>query len=155
MKLDSLKIASGSRKQKKRVGRGESSGHGKTSCRGGKGQTARTGGTVKPHFEGGQMPFYRRIPKLGFKSRKKSILGKKLKVLDISCLDKLETSSNLSFEALKQALKLTKRIKFIKLIGKSPTKSNLKIEVSKITSGAKNSLEKSNSVCTIINPFGN
>lgn len=66
--LDRLKAPKGSRKKKKRVGRGEGSGLGKTSGKGGKGQTARTGGNVKPGFEGGQMPLQRRLPKRGFKN---------------------------------------------------------------------------------------
>lgn len=63
-----LRPASGSKHRRKRLGRGESSGHGKTCCRGGKGQTARTGGKINRHFEGGQMPLYRRIPKIGFRN---------------------------------------------------------------------------------------
>jgi len=66
MRLSDLKPPQGCRKRKKRVGRGPGSGHGKTSCRGHKGQKARSGGGVKPGFEGGQMPLYRRIPKRGF-----------------------------------------------------------------------------------------
>ena len=66
--LSNLQPAAGSRKNAKRVGRGESSGLGKTSCRGHKGQKARSGGSVRPGFEGGQMPLYRRLPKRGFKN---------------------------------------------------------------------------------------
>jgi large subunit ribosomal protein L15 len=68
MKLGELKPADGSRKKCKRVGRGIGSGHGKTSCKGHKGQKARSGGTKGPGFEGGQMPLQRRIPKRGFKN---------------------------------------------------------------------------------------
>ncbi len=66
MKLSELKPAEGSRKSKKRVGRGAGSGHGKTSCRGHKGQRARSGVHIAPWFEGGQLPYHRRIPKRGF-----------------------------------------------------------------------------------------
>jgi large subunit ribosomal protein L15 len=69
MKIEDLKPAPGSRKRNKRVGRGIGSGHGKTSCKGHKGQKARSGGTKGPGFEGGQMPLQRRIPKRGFKNR--------------------------------------------------------------------------------------
>ena len=68
MRLDELKPPRGSKKKKKRVGRGIGSGHGKTACRGAKGQNARTGGGTKPGFEGGQMPLQRRLPKRGFRS---------------------------------------------------------------------------------------
>ena len=69
MKIEDLKPAPGSRKRSKRVGRGIGSGHGKTSCKGHKGQKARSGGTKGPGFEGGQMPLQRRLPKRGFKNR--------------------------------------------------------------------------------------
>lgn len=68
MKIADLKPAEGSRSKKKRVGRGIGSGHGKTSCKGHKGQKARSGGTKGPGFEGGQMPLQRRLPKRGFKN---------------------------------------------------------------------------------------
>lgn len=69
MKLEDLKPGPGSRKRNKRVGRGIGSGHGKTSCKGHKGQKARSGGPKGPAFEGGQMPLQRRLPKRGFKNR--------------------------------------------------------------------------------------
>lgn len=68
MRLEELKPAEGSRKANKRVGRGPGSGHGKTACRGHKGQKARSGGAKGPGFEGGQMPLQRRLPKRGFKN---------------------------------------------------------------------------------------
>jgi large subunit ribosomal protein L15 len=68
MKIEDLKPAEESRRKNKRVGRGVGSGHGKTSCRGHKGQKARSGGTKGPGFEGGQMPLQRRLPKRGFKN---------------------------------------------------------------------------------------
>lgn len=71
MKLEDIKPAAGSRKRDKRVGRGIGSGHGKTSCKGHKGQKARSGGTKGPAFEGGQMPLQRRLPKRGFKNHSK------------------------------------------------------------------------------------
>ena len=71
MKLEDIKPAAGSRKRVKRVGRGIGSGHGKTSCKGHKGQKARSGGTKGPAFEGGQMPLQRRLPKRGFKNYSK------------------------------------------------------------------------------------
>jgi large subunit ribosomal protein L15 len=69
MKIEEIRPAEGSRKKCKRVGRGVGSGHGKTSCKGHKGQKARSGGTVGLGFEGGQMPLQRRLPKRGFKNR--------------------------------------------------------------------------------------
>lgn len=69
MKIEDLRPAEGSRKKNKRVGRGIGSGHGKTSCKGHKGQKARSGGPKGPGFEGGQMPLQRRLPKRGFRNR--------------------------------------------------------------------------------------
>ncbi|MBI5409744.1 MAG: 50S ribosomal protein L15 [Nitrospirae bacterium] len=85
MKLSDLAPAPGSRKNKKRVGRGVGSGHGKTSCRGHKGQKARTGGGTKPGFEGGQMPLQRRLPKRGFTN----IFQKEYTIVNVGALDKL------------------------------------------------------------------
>ncbi len=85
MKLSDLRPAPGSRKNKKRVGRGCGSGHGKTSCRGHKGQKARTGGGTKPGFEGGQMPLQRRLPKRGFTN----IFQKEYAVVNVGTLGSL------------------------------------------------------------------
>ncbi len=71
MRIEDIRPAEGSRKRNKRVGRGVGSGHGKTSCKGHKGQKARSGGTTGLGFEGGQMPLQRRLPKIGFKNRSK------------------------------------------------------------------------------------
>src|SRR3989304_8034706 len=87
MKIEDLRPALG-RKKKKRVGRGIGSGHGKTSCRGHKGQKSRTGGGTRVGFEGGQMPLYRRLPKRGFTN----IFRKDYAVVNLKDLDKLSES---------------------------------------------------------------
>ena len=89
MKLSDLAPAEGSRKKRKRVGRGTGSGHGKTSCRGHKGQKSRSGGGTKPGFEGGQMPLQRRLPKRGFTN----IFQKKYVVVNLSTLEKLSETT--------------------------------------------------------------
>jgi len=83
MKLNNLYPAPKSVKKRKRVGRGCGSGHGKTSCRGSKGQNSRSGGGVRPGFEGGQMPLYRRVPKRGFTS----VFKKNYSIVNIGRLD--------------------------------------------------------------------
>jgi large subunit ribosomal protein L15 len=88
MNLSELAPAPGSRKKRKRVGRGPGSGHGKTSCKGHKGQKARSGGGTKAGFEGGQMPLQRRLPKRGFTN----IFAKQYAIVNISTLEKLEVS---------------------------------------------------------------
>jgi large subunit ribosomal protein L15 len=85
MKLSDLAPAPGSRTKKKRVGRGCGSGHGKTSCKGHKGQKARTGGGTPPGFEGGQMPLQRRLPKRGFTN----IFQQEYAIVNIGMLEKL------------------------------------------------------------------
>lgn len=86
MRIDELKPHAGSKKRKKRVGRGVGSGHGKTSCKGHKGQKARSGGTKGPGFEGGQMPLQRRIPKRGFKNR----FAREFAILNLKDMNALE-----------------------------------------------------------------
>jgi large subunit ribosomal protein L15 len=88
MRLSDLQPSSGSGKRRKRVGRGPGSGHGKTSCRGHKGQKSRSGGGVKPGFEGGQMPLYRRIPKRGFTN----IFQKQYAIINVGDLNRFSAS---------------------------------------------------------------
>lgn len=85
MKIEDLRPALGSTKKNKRVGRGPGSGHGKTSCRGHKGQNSRSGGGVRPGFEGGQMPLQRRLPKRGFTNRN----HKEFTVLNLRDLERI------------------------------------------------------------------
>lgn len=96
MKLHELKPAEGSRKKEVRVGRGTGSGRGKTSCRGHKGQNARSGGGVRPGFEGGQMPIYRRLPKRGFKN----IWAKQFAEVNVETLNRFEDGAEVDAVAL-------------------------------------------------------
>ncbi len=89
MNLQDLAPYPGSTKKRKRVGRGTGSGHGKTSCRGHKGQNSRSGGGVKPGFEGGQMPLQRRLPKRGFTN----IFQKQYAIVNLSTLEKLSETT--------------------------------------------------------------
>ena len=89
MRLSDLAPVPGSRKKRKRVGRGPGSGHGKTSCRGHKGQKSRSGGGTKAGFEGGQMPLQRRLPKRGFTN----IFRKEYAVVNLGTLDRLSEST--------------------------------------------------------------
>jgi large subunit ribosomal protein L15 len=96
MRLGDLKPAEGSRKKNKRVGRGIGSGHGKTSCKGHKGQKARSGGTKGAGFEGGQMPLQRRIPKRGFKNRFKIEYA----IINLGDINKIEGVDTITPEIL-------------------------------------------------------
>jgi large subunit ribosomal protein L15 len=100
LSLSKLAPPKGARKARKRVGRGESSGHGKTSSRGGKGQTARSGGGVRPGFEGGQMPLYRRLPKLGFRSRQRTQGANQYHVINLSKLNTFDAGSTINADVI-------------------------------------------------------
>ena len=98
MKLHELSPSAGSKKKAFRVGRGHASGNGKTAGRGHKGQNARSGGGVRPGFEGGQMPIYRRLPKRGFTN----IFAKKYVSVNVEELNKLENGTEVTAELLKE-----------------------------------------------------
>ena len=113
MQLHDLAPAEGSRKNRKRVGRGPGSGMGKTSTRGHKGLKARSGGSVRPGFEGGQMPIYRRLPKRGFKN----IFKINNAVLNIKDLDRFEDGATIDVEALRDAGLVKGRVDGVKVLG--------------------------------------
>ncbi|MFA5518523.1 MAG: 50S ribosomal protein L15, partial [Spirochaetota bacterium] len=108
-------------KRRKRVGIGPSSGHGKTSCRGHKGQMSRSGSTVKPWFEGGQMPLQRRLPKRGFNN----IFRKEYQIVNLAQLEKLN-ASEVTPEVLKKAGLIDKAAKPVKILGNGDLKIAVK-----------------------------
>jgi large subunit ribosomal protein L15 len=113
MNLHSLKNNPGAHKSRKRVGRGEASGTGKTSGRGHKGQGSRSGSGYKPTFEGGQMPLFRRLPKYGFKN----INRKEYLPLNVSALEQFEDGSEVTPEVLREAGLVKGRIPYVKILG--------------------------------------
>jgi large subunit ribosomal protein L15 len=113
MQLHDLAPAPGSRKKRKRVGRGPGSGMGKTSTRGHKGLKARSGGSVRPGFEGGQMPIYRRLPKRGFTN----IFKTNNAVLNVQDLDRFDAGTVIDPETLYQAKLVKGRVDGIKILG--------------------------------------
>jgi large subunit ribosomal protein L15 len=137
MRLNTLKPAKGSRKVRTRVGRGIGSGLGKTAGRGHKGQYARTGkGKVKPGFEGGQMPLQRRLPKIGFRS-------KKLKDVSEVLLYKLDSlkADVVDFAALMSAGLVGTRAVRAKVVLKGEIKRAVKLKGVAVTAGAKAAIE--------------
>lgn len=122
MDLGSLKYTKGSKKKPKRVGRGPGSGHGKTSCRGQKGQKSRSGAKSRPWFEGGQMPLQRRVPKRGFTN----IFKKKYQVINLNDLKKIKEKS-ISPEELFKARLIRKRHGLIKILGMGEVSSQLEV----------------------------
>ena len=131
MKMGELHKAEGSTKKRKRVGRGSSSGHGKTSGKGNKGQNARQGGGVRPGFEGGQTPFYRRLPKeQGFKN----LLFKKIYAV-VNVGDLNEYKGSVTKQALIEAGRIND-VELLKILGDGELKVALTIEADKFTEGA-------------------
>jgi large subunit ribosomal protein L15 len=112
MALDNLTPAVGSTHSKKRVGRGQGSGMGKTATRGGKGQTARSGYTAKRGFEGGQQPLQRRLPKIGFNSK-----VVKPYIINTDRIVAISTLSEITLESIKTIMKLPNYVEKVKLIG--------------------------------------
>ena len=133
MRINDLAPNEGSRKDRKRVGRGPGSGHGKTACRGHKGQKARSGGGSKAGFEGGQMPLQRRLPKRGFTN----IFKKEYSILNVGDLGSFDSDSVLDCAALIQA-GLVKGMKDgIKLLGDGTISHPINIKVHKISKTAR------------------
>ena len=137
MKIHELSPVKGSRKKRKRVGRGPGSGHGGTSCRGHKGQKSRSGGGPRPGFEGGQMPLQRRLPKRGFTN----IFRKYYNIINIKDLNRFEPNTNLDIEALKEAGLVRKVRHGVKLLGDGEIARPVVVKVHKVSRTAKEKIE--------------
>ena len=145
MRLSDLSPKQGSNKKKKRVGRGIGSGHGKTSCRGHKGQKSRTGGGTRVGFEGGQMPLYRRLPKRGFTN----IFRKDYAVVNLKDLDKLSESVVTPEVILEKGLiKDTKS--GIKILGEGEIKKPITVKAHAFSASAKDKIIKAGGGIEII-----
>lgn len=138
MKLYELSPASGSVKDVKRVGRGHGSGNGKTAGKGHKGQNARSGGGVRPGFEGGQMPMTRRIPKRGFNN----IFAAKYATVNVSDLDKFVEGTVVDAELLKASGLVKKTGNGIKILGNGELTKNLTVKANAFSESAKEKIEK-------------
>lgn len=136
MKLNNLSPAPGSKKRAKRVGRGISSGLGKTSGRGMKGQNSRTGGGVRPGFEGGQMPLYRRLPKIGFKNYNKRVYTE----VNLDLLEKF-IGTEVTAESLKKEKLIKKVNDGIVVLGTGTLTKKLDVKVARVTKTAKEKIE--------------
>ena len=137
MQLNKLSPASGSTKAKKRVGRGVASGWGKTCGSGHKGQKARSGGNVKPGFEGGQMPLQMRLPKYGFTSR----IGQVTSEVRTSELNKVE-GENISIESLKKSGVISSGTKRVKIMLSGTVEKKYTIQGLSVSKGAREAIEK-------------
>lgn len=146
MRLEELKPAEGSTHRKKIVGRGIGSGVGKTSGRGHKGQKARSGGGVRPGFEGGQMPLYRRLPKRGFTN----IFAKKYVTVNVEVLDKFNDGDEVTAESLLEKGIISKTLDGVKILGRGEVTKNVTVKVAKISESAKEKIEKAGGKAEVI-----
>ncbi|NPA95140.1 MAG: 50S ribosomal protein L15 [Thermodesulfobacteria bacterium] len=137
MTLDSLKPSEGSKHKKKRVGRGPGSGHGKTACRGTKGQKSRSGVSIPPGFQGGQMPLYRQLPKRGFKNPFRKSFG----VVNVESIAKIDYDGVIDIDVLKSKGLVKKREKYVKLLGNGEITKAVQIKVHAISKTAKEKIE--------------
>ena len=137
MKLHELSPAPGSVKDVKRKGRGAGSGNGKTAGKGHKGQNARSGGGVRPGFEGGQMPLQRRIPKRGFNN----IFAKKYAAINVSALGRFEDGATVDEKAIIEAGILKKPLDGIKILGNGELTKKLTVSVAAFSASAKQKIE--------------
>ena len=147
MKLYELQPAAGSVKDVKRIGRGHGSGTGKTAGKGHKGQKARSGGSIRPGFEGGQMPLQRRMPKRGFNN----IFATEYATVNVSALEeRFEAGATVDAEALK-ACGLVKDAKDgIKILGNGELTKSLTVKVAGFTAAAKEKIEKAGGKAEVI-----
>jgi large subunit ribosomal protein L15 len=148
MRLDTLSPAEGARTSQKRVGRGIGSGTGKTSTKGHKGQWARSGGGVRPGFEGGQMPLTRRVPKRGFNNHFKKIYT----IVNVDILNNFEDGTEINYEVLFAAglIKDVKNTLGLKVLGNGELKVKLNVKACGFSASAKEAIEKAGGTCEIV-----
>lgn len=136
--LSSLSPAPGSTHSRKRVGRGTSSGNGKTAGRGQKGQKARSGGSPRVGFEGGQMPLSRRLPKRGFKN----IFAKNYAIVNVADLDRFDGSAPVDIVALRLAGLVRGQADGVKILGDGEISVKLNVIVDAVSASAREKIEK-------------
>ncbi|MBP3797151.1 MAG: 50S ribosomal protein L15 [Ruminococcus sp.] len=138
MKLHELSPNPGAVRDVKRVGRGHGSGNGKTAGKGHKGQKARSGGSIRPGFEGGQTALARRIPKRGFNN----IFATKYAIINVSDLEKFKDGTVVDTELLKAAGIIKKELDGVKVLGNGDLTKNLTVKAAKFSAAAKEKIEK-------------
>ena len=137
MKLFDLMPAPGSVTEAKRKGRGAGSGNGKTAGKGHKGQNARSGGGVRPGFEGGQLPLYRKLPKRGFNNKFATVYA----TINVSDLNKFEDGATVNLEALVNAGIINKELDGLKVLGNGELTKKLTVEAKVFSATAKEKIE--------------
>jgi large subunit ribosomal protein L15 len=137
MKLHELRPTEGSRKERKRLGRGIGTGQGKTSGKGHKGQNARSGGGVRPGFEGGQTPLFQRLPKRGFTN----IHRKEFTIVNLDTLNRFEEGTEVTPELLLETGVISKYTAGVKILGKGKLEKKLTVKAHKFSSSAQEAIE--------------
>ena len=146
MRLDELQPAQGSKFVAKRKGRGPGTGNGKTAGKGHKGQNARSGGGVRPGFEGGQMPIYRRLPKRGFTN----IFAKQYVTVNVEVLDRFEKGTEVTAELLKEMGIISKVKDGVKILGRGEITKPLTVKAAKFTESAASKIEAAGGKAEVI-----
>jgi large subunit ribosomal protein L15 len=146
IRLHNLKPRPGSRHRVKRLGIGESSGHGKTSGKGHKGQKARSGGSIRLGFEGGQMPLIRRLPKRGFNN---AAFKKTYALINLDDLNQFEAGTVVNEEMLRQGKHIRGKVAGLKILGRGELKHSLTIEADRFSGSAKEKIEKAGGTVTL------
>jgi large subunit ribosomal protein L15 len=148
MRLHDLKPRPGAKHRVKRLGQGESSGHGKTSGRGGKGQTARSGSSIRIGFEGGQMPLIRRIPKRGFNHAR---FATRYLGVNVADLNRFDDGARVDEIALRSAGLANGRATGVKILGTGELTKKLTVNASAFSASAKAKIEAKGGTCEVIN----
>jgi large subunit ribosomal protein L15 len=146
MRLHNLRPRPGSRHRVKRLGCGESSGHGKTSGKGHKGQKARSGGSIRLGFEGGQMPLIRRLPKRGFNN---AAFRKHYAIVNLDDLNEFKAGATVNEQLLRESNLVRGHFVGIKILGGGELKHGLTVEVDKVSAAAREKIEKAGGTITL------
>lgn len=146
MKLNKLKATEGARSTKKRIGRGLGSGNGKTSGKGQKGQNSRSGGGVAIGFEGGQTPFFKRMPKRGFTN----FTRKEYAIVNVEDLNKFEDGVTVDFAAVKAAGLVKKELDGLKVLGNGKLEKKLTVKAAKFSASAKKAIEEAGGTAEVL-----
>ncbi len=147
MRLHDLKPRPGAKHRRKRLGSGESSGHGKTSGRGGKGQTARSGSSIRIGFEGGQMPLIRRIPKRGFNN---AAFTTRYAPVNLESLNQFDEGSTVDATAIREAGLANGKSDGIKILGDGELKKKLTVRAHAFSASARSKIEGLGGKCEVI-----
>ncbi len=146
MRLHNLKPRPGAKHRTKRLGIGESSGHGKTSGKGHKGQKARSGGSIRLGFEGGQMPLIRRLPKRGFNNKR---FHKNYAIVNLDDLKDLDAGTVVNEEMLRESKMIRGNVVGLKVLGNGELTNALSIEAHKVSASAREKIEKAGGSITL------